>query len=538
MTQALDTNSVQANFDGVQLVSGGERFTLSRTNNEFFVAIEDLEAGAAPGNIPVKVPMQLVTGSHHMQVFWLPTGQGNAQMGFPFTWLIADRRWVPRHDAFIRDPSAPPSRELWNLTCIRCHVTAGQPRPNQEQGIFNTRVAELGIACEACHGPAEAHVKWERQLALAGSAKEKPAADHKIIQPKNLDHVRGSQVCGTCHSIKWFDSSEGWTQTGFRFRPGDDLEKTTPVVRPRRRAEQPWLDSVLAKTPDLFADFFWSDGMIRVAGREFNGLIESPCFQRGKMSCFSCHSMHQSDPDDQLARGMEGNRACLTCHEKINANVAGHTRHRPESTGSLCYNCHMPHTAYALLKAIRSHEIDSPSVASSLTTGRPNACNLCHLDQTLAWTGGYLTQWYGQPAASLSEVQRTTAASLLWLLSGDAGQRALVAWSYGWEPALQASGDFWQTPFLMELLADPYAAVRHVAFRSLRKTPALTGLNYDFVQPELTSRELEKLRVTWKAQGPVRDAHRILLRSDGTLDRDSVARLLQQRNNRSVRLRE
>ena len=38
-------------------------------------------------------------------------------------------------------------------------------------------------------------------------------------------------------------------------------------------------------------------------------------------------------------------------------------------------------------ESIRSHQVSSPSVAESLPpVGRPNACNLCHLDRTLAWT--------------------------------------------------------------------------------------------------------------------------------------------------------
>jgi len=57
----------------------------------------------------------------------------------------------------------------------------------------------------------------------------------------------------------------------------------------------------------------------------------------------------------------------------------------------------MPHTSYGLLKGIRSHQINSPTVKASLATGRPNACNLCHLDKTLAWSGQKLNEWYWQP---------------------------------------------------------------------------------------------------------------------------------------------
>src|SRR6266850_510692 len=131
--------------------------------------------------------------------------------------------------------------------------------------------------------------------------------------------------------------------------------------------------------------------MVRATGREYNGVIESTCFK--------------------------------------NATDAK----RMQS----CLSCHMPYTTYGLLKTIRSHQISSPSVQSSLGTARPNACNLCHLDKTLAWTADALSQWYATPTPALNGDDRGVAASLLWLLRGDAGQRAIVAQSMGWAPAQQ-----------------------------------------------------------------------------------------------------
>ena len=133
-----------------------------------------------------------------------------------------------------------------------------------------------------------------------------------------------------------------------------------------------------------------------MTGREYNGLLESPCYQRGEMSCVSCHSMHKSDPDDQLARGMRGNQACLQCHDEMAGDLTRHTRHATDSPGSNCTNCHMPHTSYGLLKAIRGHTVETPDVATTLATGRPNACNLCHLDKTLDWTAEQLAKRTGQ----------------------------------------------------------------------------------------------------------------------------------------------
>ena len=62
-------------------------------------------------------------------------------------------------------------------------------------------------------------------------------------------------------------------------------------------------------------------------------------------------------------------------------------------------NCHMPYTAYALFKGIRSHQIDSPSAKMTLRGGRPNACNQCHLDKTLQWTAERLEAWNATYAA-------------------------------------------------------------------------------------------------------------------------------------------
>jgi hypothetical protein len=110
-------------------------------------------------------------------------------------------------------------------------------------------------------------------------------------------------------------------------------------------------------------------------------------------------------------------------------------------------------------------------VKESIDAGRPNACNLCHLDRTLAWTNGALARWYGTTPMPLDADERRVAAAVLWLLRGDAGQRAIVADAMGRASAKDASGAEWSAPFLAQLLVDPYSAVRYVAFRSLRSLP-------------------------------------------------------------------
>ena len=148
--------------------------------------------------------------------------------------------------------------------------------------------------------------------------------------------------------------------------------------------------------PDFFHNRFWGDGMIRVTGREFNGVQASPCFKRRRFSCISCHEMHldshgQTDAKtwartDQLASEDGFRFACLQCHKDMTARLVAHTHHeRGFIRQPLLQLPHAAHYVFGLLHAMRSHQVSSPNVQESIAYGRPNACNLCHLDQTLSW---------------------------------------------------------------------------------------------------------------------------------------------------------
>jgi predicted CXXCH cytochrome family protein len=552
MTQIAAADTVKADFHDVVLTNDGVRFVLSQTSDEFWVRMERPSSGPArnASTETLDVRIGLVTGSHHMQVFWVPGGEGNSQIGFPFTWLLPEKRWVQRNTTFVRPPEVVHRSEVWNLVCSRCHATGTEPRMDAASRTMDTRVGELGIACEACHGPGERHV--EARLAAQSDKAMAPDAQtlrNEIVHPKKITPGRAAQVCGFCHSMKWFDNSHNWRQTGFRFRPGDDLEESTPIIRPSRVEAVPALADYLARNPELLRDFFWPDGMIRVSGREYNGLIESPCYEGGQFSCLSCHSLHESDPDDQLSARGKDNRACTQCHERFNepAQLTAHTHHQVGSTGSECYNCHMPHTAYGILKAIRSHQISNPRVADDVATGRPNACNLCHLDRPLHWTTDYLRKWYGQEMPTLPDNVMNVSHVVRLALSGDAGQRVLAAWHAGWSPALEISQRDWVAPILGQLLDDPYAAVRIVAERALRKLAVnLVPAGYDYTQPpdsrppvrglvmEQWSREMKQVTAPdriWPAQTLVQP-------NDPAATREAFDQWLRLREDRPVRLRE
>lgn len=568
MTQAVSHETVVAPFEGVVLETAGRKYYLSRRGDEFWVNMPDPEwyldklsgdkqrqrgLRDEPPQVDRRVVMS--TGSHHMQLYWVVNPETRRIVTLPFIYLFEDERWVPRADVFLVGKhyhNAAPSVDTWNERCVNCHAVAGQPRLAHDAGRPDTRVAELGIACEACHGPGEEHVRARtaaaRQLAGEGDDVHAVGVDPTIINPARCDAKTSAQICGRCHCVSQpYDKQDWLLGAGDTFKPGTNLEDVRLLLRdPRRIALEQGTDPETAvltnifQSPERMKHSFWSDGQVRVSGREFNGLLESPCFQRGDMSCVSCHSLHESEPDDQLAAGMKGNQACYQCHAEYEAKLSEHTHHEAGSEGSRCYNCHMPHTTYGLMKGIRSHTISSPNVEESARFGRPNACNLCHLDQTLQWTSEQLASWYGQPQVELDEEQRQTSAALRWLLRGDAGQRAIVGWHFGWEPARQVSGTDWMPPFLAELLVDPYSAVRYIAYHALVKSDEFADLPYDYVGPPKDRAAMRRMTLErWLALPhaiPEEASSRLLMSQDGKIQEDALRKMIGRRDDRPVEL--
>lgn len=551
---------------------------LRQDGEKLFATFDDPDSPAPPPDRPrIERQVTLITGSHNQQVFWYATNNSRMLGQLPAAYLVGEARWIPRRMAVLHPPSQQPLSETghWNSTCIACHSTHGKPqldaplgsKPIDEHSALTT-AAEFGIACEACHGPGDAHVNVNRNILRRYRLHLTAASDPTIVQPLRLDPKRSSQVCGQCHSVWEFhdEAEERAANTrGLPFRPGDNLSSSRFLAQPTVNLDSPTMKMLLADDSRFIRDAFWSDGVVRVSGREYNGLLESPCYRNATtpartLSCFSCHTLHKTDDDprplrvwrdDQLASTRapdgasspagESDDACLQCHQQLRTSISAHSHHPDKSPGSRCYNCHMPYTTYGLLKTIRSHTVTSPGIRESVEAGRPNACNLCHLDRTLAWTSSALERWYGTPSVPLDENQQNVAASLLWLLEGDAGQRAIVAQAMAWPPAQEASGVDWMAPFLAQLLDDPYDAVRLGAGRSLRSLPGFATVVIDPVASAAARRQTQ-LRVmsTWDAvrQRPAQSLPEVLLDGAGNVDIPRVRALLARRNNRSMLLRE
>jgi hypothetical protein len=555
MTQVVTPETVLGDFNDVTIdvPTFDRQLKLSKRDGYPWVSF-----GKEPNLTPASrlkrknYPLVLSTGSHHIQFYWYPVGAERTLAIMPIGYHIEEDRWIPVADSFLTPPGGAFETQtaLWNKRCIRCHTTFPDVNRTSEVLQFDSQVQEFGIACAACHGPAADHIAYQRNAKTPNPHFDTNIVD-TIVNPATLPHRLSTQVCGGCHSIY---KAGHWQP----HQPGQPIGKDRRLLDPDKiRANMAeaiaFADSGSSAPPESEkADFviegaFWPDGKPRITGGEYNSLLKSPCHTKGEMACVSCHLLHQdrTDPrprkewaNDQLKTSALGDQACTQCHQADDYAVASHTHHTAGSGGSSCQNCHMPYTSYGLLTAIRSHTVFSPDAAADQEAGRPNACNLCHLDKSLEWTADHLKTWYdiAKPVRA-SEAKETSLAAVM-ALRGDAAQRALTAYALGWQPALQASPREWIPPYLATLLKDPYSAVRFIAGRSLQRHAGYESFAYDFIgdTAELAERSTAALEIWRKRKhqkiGPGHSA--VLLDSEGRLDEQRFKDLYDRRDDRDI----
>jgi hypothetical protein len=492
MTQEANTTSVRGDFSGQELQYFGVRARMERgPRGEYSVRYE------GPGLPARRFVVQKTVGSRRYQQYLAP--MGDALVRQPVAYDLEANRWFHMNGAFLTpdpDADAPLSaldyeRHLtrWNDNCVFCHNVAPNPgkqalgfevNPASRTARFDTEVAELGIACEACHGPGAEHAKqnqnpWRRfRLHLSETA------DPTIVNPARLSHERSADLCGRCHGQRITDDVDTFLAHGDPFVPGEDLALYSAPL---------WRDTTLREEAGVFEPRFWGDGTARLTAYEYQGLLQSPCFQRGELTCIDCHGMHEGDPRGQLREfASEGKRdaMCTNCHEKLAAPSARVAHARHGDTPPDCVSCHMPPIVYGVLSTHPSHRIELPDPAKAARDGRPDACTLCHTDRTRAWAVRERAHLFGRDSGALpgetawSEVETQ-------LLAGDPIERAIAAQALG---RAKTRKDPWTAALLLEVMEhDDYPVVRRFAARALAELrPDQRGKLSQFV-PEVPARD-------------------------------------------------
>lgn len=466
MTQLPTREAVLGRFDGREVRFYGRDAVPFERDGEFWMRIPE-------GESEREVRVALCVGSNRYQQYFELIGAetGGEYRRLPILWHVGEQRWMHLNGVFLGpdDKNWSAHAASWNDNCIFCHNTGPMPRLESEPRAFESRVADLGIACEACHGPGEEHVRRmqspvERYAAQLGSER-----DVGIVSPEKLGQEESLALCGQCHSQRLPEpiaKLDQYLTTGLTFRPGATLDGH---VEPVTRATP----SVRADRPKLFEERFWNDGTARLSAYEYLGVTQSPCVKGGELTCNSCHTMHSGDVHGMIEPELRGDRACTQCHEEIARDVRAHTHHDPAGAGSRCLECHMPRLVYGIVDIHRSHRIESPDVARDVEAGRPNACTSCHTSETALWAANAMRESWGErfraPKSRPDGAPLDVPEALASLHAGDAVQRAVYARQLG-RPDTAEKPEQRAAAFahLAVTLADGYPSIRTIARRSLK----------------------------------------------------------------------
>ena len=521
MTQPAAGAAVLAPFAGESLVSQGFRATMTRS--AFGVPHVQVEG---EGGVLLDVDVALTVGSHRYQqyVARIDRGGGPGELWrLPVAWHLGARRWIPMNAAFLEPEGEPGDAEdclrhlsRWNDNCVLCHNTEPVPGLSDRakgtgpegQAWFASAVGEFGIACEACHGPAGAHV--ERQ-ADPGRRLLGGAGDPAVAHPGRLTPEGESGLCGRCHGNRIAADVAAVLRDGDGFLPGELLASVSRPI---------FADSRVGGSDETpFAARFWPDGTPRLSAYEYQGLLQSPCHQEGApggLGCNHCHDMHGDDPDMQVRAGRKGQAACDGCHT-LDASHGGHA-------SVDCQGCHMPRITYGLLEGMISHRVTSPDPGAWVGRhDQPDACTQCHVDRSRRWAAeqlprlGFAAVTTGEEASEEGWAPRV----LLDLHGGDPVQRGLAAHALA-RPEVPVPAAT-RLQWLVDALEDGYPAVRWMAWRAMQELagPELAGLLADYdphAEASLRVPAVDALRARL-GPGPLTEAQRLALeaRQDQTL---------------------
>jgi tetratricopeptide repeat protein/HEAT repeat protein/doubled CXXCH motif protein/cytochrome c554/c'-like protein len=415
MTKPIAEARVEGDFSaGTRLEQNGRAYTMEAKDGRYAISV------AHDGRPAEKFQVDYTLGARRFQGYLSKLPDGRIYV-LPVFWHNETKRWLDwKEIAPVPDHPAQDLRQIWNITCVNCHATNLAKNFNPATRTYDTRWTEMGIGCEACHGPGAAHVaiatEWDKDPLRAPT---RPSMDElKIFAPPKAGARQNFDACGYCHGNK--------NNAFFGFVPGDRYEDYA----------LPFLISEPIPDNDPQGDF-WPDGRPSRFNRP-QALTLTGCFQRGEATCTNCHRMHGPGNAHMLKvpvetadgqRTRESDSLCTQCHVEPGKAVKGselgraggpggadragrsgssdpgaadawsaHTHHAPGSQGSRCVECHMSDVNWRLFTRRRDHTFQPPVPELTASYGVPNACTTCHEDRSPEWAAGTIDRWYGNGA--------------------------------------------------------------------------------------------------------------------------------------------
>ena len=269
----------------------------------------------------------------------------------PIEWNLESQKW---NDFYGMETHFPGDGNfwsdrgrIWQFKCGSCHATGMEINYDKTTDSYATTMVDMGIGCEACHGPGSTHVK--------AASTYYDFEKETIVNPAKLPWKLRAMVCGQCHN--WGDSTakvgleaEGFPRN-YSFPYGYMVGKPLYLYFDKKQAEE------------------------KMHHQQYNEWQESPHAEAGVM-CTTCHSVHREGghkTQNKSQTKLAADNLCTSCHTSLQKKAA----HRIHTFGS-CISCHMPKST----GHEHRHSFRFISPEESLRAGGVNklmnSCSGCH----------------------------------------------------------------------------------------------------------------------------------------------------------------
>jgi len=443
-------DTVVADFDGTEFRHRGMVARFRIEPDGYHVAVTEQDG------VTTDYRVHSVAGIEPLQQYLLETEPGRLQ-SFDVVWDTEKKRWFHLYP----DQDLPPDDGLhwtgpyktWNARCAECHATGFEKNYDSKTRRYRSTQREIGVGCEACHGPGSAHLEWAEspEELTAG-----PGLDRYGFTQSFGGTEATIQQCATCHSR----------------REAHDDASPLPGT--------PYHDAygLALLQPGLYH----ADGQILDEVYVYGSFLQAKKYTRG-VSCLNCHDAHSAEPP------AEGNAICTQCHapagnpefptvRRAAYDSPAHHFHEPGSEGAQCKNCHAPESVYMGNDWRADHSFRIPRPDLSAATGAPDACTRCHVDRSSEWAAAEIAARYPESRNRGRHFGQVLAAGRagpvavrddLALLAEDTAQAGIVRAAA--MRLLEGAADAALAERLAPLLSDRDPLLRAAAVRLQRAAP-------------------------------------------------------------------
>ena len=386
--QIAGPDSVLGDFDNTDFEYNGIISTFFRKEDKYYVRTD------GPSGILETYQIKYTFGVQPLQQYLIEFSGGRLQ-ALGIAWDSRSRqnggqRWFhlyPGEQIDYRDALHWTGiNQNWNNMCAECHSTDIQKNYDPDTRSYATRWAEIDVSCETCHGPGSIHVQLAQDLT--------PQEVSKI--PAGGLSVDISSTFSRQWIFREGQAIASLAQSGTNDRSGKLIDMCGRCHARRTTID---MNNVFRKSLHdthiislLEAGLYQDDGQINDEVYVYGSFVQSRMFQAG-VNCDDCHDPHS------LRLKREGNDVCLQCHRGEVYDSGEHHFHKPDSSASRCVACHMPAKNFMVIDTRLDHSLRIPRPDLSIRIGTPNACNLCHEDQSPEWALNAISNWYKKPAA-------------------------------------------------------------------------------------------------------------------------------------------